>query len=108
MSKKINAALTDLIKALSKHGEVMGSSPVSAKQAARATAKVRAAAIAYGAAVETRSGQPSLFANLADPSLNEDTIASLTAERDSLEAMIAGFTAKNTDETPAAPAAAAE
>jgi len=108
MSKKINAALTDLIKALSKHGEVMGSSPVSAKQAARATAKVRAAAIAYGAAVETRSGQPSLFADLADPSLNEDTIASLTAERDSLEAMIAGYKKTNSDADSATPAPTAE
>jgi hypothetical protein len=84
MSKKIDSTLTDLIKALSKHGEVVGGHHVSAKQALRATAKVQSAVAAYSAAVEARS-QPNPFSALANPGLDEDTIHSLEAERDSIK-----------------------
>jgi hypothetical protein len=75
MSKKIDSTLTTLIKALSKHGEIVGGHNVSSKQALRATAKVQAAVAAYGEAVEARS-QPNPFS---------DTIQSLEAERDAIK-----------------------
>ena len=49
--KKIEAALTDLAKALLKHAEAVGSSRVSPKKSQRASAKLQAIAPAFAAAV---------------------------------------------------------
>jgi hypothetical protein len=85
MSKKIDSALKDLIKALKKHAEVAGDRHPSLKRSQRATAKVRAAATAYTAAVHARSGLGNPFDEILDPTLDEATISSLRAERDQIE-----------------------
>jgi hypothetical protein len=85
MSKKIDSALKDLIKALKKHAEVSGDRHPSLKRSQRATAKVHAAATAYTAAVHARSGLGNPFDDLLDPTLDEATISSLRAERDQIE-----------------------
>jgi hypothetical protein len=85
MSKKIDSALKDLIKALKKHAEVAGDRHPSLKRSQRATAKVRAAATVYTAAVHARSGLGNPFDEILDPTLDEATISSLRAERDQIE-----------------------
>jgi hypothetical protein len=84
MSKKIDSSLKDLIKALKKHAEVAGDRHPSLKRSQRATAKVRAAATAYTAAVHARSGLGNPFDELLDPTLDEATITSLQHERDQI------------------------
>jgi succinate dehydrogenase hydrophobic anchor subunit len=84
MSKKIDSTLKDLIKALEKHAEVAGERHVSLKRSQRATAKVRAAATAYAAAVHARSGLGNPFDDVIDPALDEETLQSLSAERDAI------------------------
>ena len=84
MSKKIDSALKDLIKALEKHAEVAGERHVSLKRSQRATARVRAAANAYAAAVHARSGLGNPFDEVIDPSLDEETLQSLANERDAI------------------------
>lgn len=64
MSKKIDSALTALIKALITHGDIVGSHHGSVKHTARAAFKVRIAAVAYANAVEKRTGQSGLFEHL--------------------------------------------
>ncbi|MFF1633489.1 hypothetical protein [Leifsonia sp. NPDC058248] len=83
MTKKIDSALKELLKALKKHGEIAGAHRVSVKQLQRANARLTLAAAAYVEAVYARTGQPSPFAELVDPGLDEDTIRSLKIERDS-------------------------
>jgi len=84
MSKKIDAALKDLVKALKKHADVADERHVSLKGSQRATARVRAAATAYAAAVHARSGLGNPFAEVLDPALDEATLQSLSAERDQI------------------------
>jgi len=84
MSKKINAALKDLKKALNAHADAVGGSAVSMKKAQRANAKVAAAATAYAAAVHAKSGLGNPFDDMLQPGLESVTLASLAAERDAL------------------------
>jgi hypothetical protein len=84
MSKKIDSALKDLVKALKKHAEVAGERHISLKRSQRATAKVRAAASAYAAAVHARSGLGNPFDDVADPTLDVETLQSLASERDAI------------------------
>jgi len=84
MSKKINAALKDLKKALNAHADAVGGSAVSMKKAQRASAKVAAAATAYAAAVHAKSGLGNPFDDMLQPGLESVTLASLAAERDAL------------------------
>jgi hypothetical protein len=84
MSKKIDSALKDLIKALKKHADVADERHVSLKRSQRATARVRSAASAYAAAVHARSGLGNPFEEVVDPALDDETLQSLTAERDAI------------------------
>jgi len=90
MSKKIDSALKDLIKALRKHAQVAGERHVSLKRSQRATAKVRAAASAYAAAVHARSGLGNPFDDVIDPALDPETLESLAAERDAIARAVTG------------------
>ncbi|MEQ1737488.1 MAG: hypothetical protein ABL886_13925, partial [Rhodoglobus sp.] len=84
MSKKIDAALKDLKKALNNHADVVGGSAVSLKKAQRANAKVAAAASTYAAAVYSKSGVGNPFSEMLEPGLESTTLASLAAERDAI------------------------
>lgn len=84
MSKKIDAALKDLTKALRKHAEAVGGSRVSLKKSQRAAAKLQATASAYAAAVHTKTGLESPFNDVVSPGLENVTLNSLLAERDAL------------------------
>lgn len=90
MSKKIDAALKDLTKALNKHADIVGASAVSLKKAERASAKVAAAATAYAEAVHIKSGMPNPFDEMLQPGLENSTLASLAAERDKLAERMTG------------------
>ena len=90
MSKKIDSALTDLIKALKKHADAVGGSTVSLKKAQRANAKVQAAATAYAEAVHAKSGMGNPFSDVLEPGLERSTLASLAAERDSIAKALTG------------------
>ncbi|MCU1550295.1 MAG: hypothetical protein JWR36_855 [Glaciihabitans sp.] len=90
MSKKIDTALKDLLKALKKHAEVAGERHVSLKRSQRATARLRAATNAYVVAVHARSGLPNPFEDLVDPALDAETIESLAAERDAIARTLTG------------------
>lgn len=85
MSKKIDSALKTLTKALTKHAEVVGAGAVSLKKAQRASAKVAAAATAYAEAVHAKSGLGNPFDEMLQPGLEHSTLASLSAERDSIK-----------------------
>jgi hypothetical protein len=84
MSKKIDASLKDLIKALRKHAEAVGSSRVSLKKSQRAAARLQAMASAYAAAVHAKTGLESPFNDVVSPGLENVTLNSLLAERDAL------------------------
>ncbi len=84
MSKKIDSALKDLIKALKKHADVASERHISLKRSQRATARVRAAATAYASAVHAQSGMSNPFDEVIDPALDEETLQSLSAERDAI------------------------
>ena len=84
MSKKIDSALKDLIKALKKHADIAGERHISLKRSQRATARVHAAATAYAAAVHAKSGLGNPFAEVIDPALADETLQSLVAERDQI------------------------
>jgi hypothetical protein len=84
MSKKIDSALKDLIKALKKHADVASERHISLKRSQRATARVRAAATAYAAAVHAKSGLGNPFDEVIDPALDDETLESLSAERDAI------------------------
>lgn len=90
MSKKIDAALKDLKKALNKHAEAVGGSAVSLKKAQRASAKVAAAAGAYAEAVHAKSGLGNPFDDMVQPGLESSTIESLAAERDKIKHRLTG------------------
>ncbi|GAA4664124.1 hypothetical protein [Frondihabitans cladoniiphilus] len=80
MTKKIDAALKDLTKALEHHAQVVSLKPVPQKKAGRAAAELRAAATAYAAIVEKKTGQTNPFIDFLDKA----TIDSLMHERDAL------------------------
>jgi hypothetical protein len=61
MSKKIDATLKDLTKALENHAKVVGGRTVSLKKSQRAAAKLQATATAYAAAVYSKTGLDSPF-----------------------------------------------
>ena len=84
MSKKIDASLKDLIKALRKHADLVGGSRVSLKKSQRASAKLQSTASAYAAAVYAKTGLDSPFNDVASPGLENVTLNSLLAERDAL------------------------
>ena len=84
MSKKIDAALKDLIKALEKHAEAVGGSRISLKKTERASAKVQEAATTYAQVVYEKSGLESPLSLVALGGLDAATISSLAAERDKL------------------------
>ena len=84
MSKKINEARKHLTKALKKHAEVVSGNAVSRKKAERAAGKVAAAATAYAALVEKKTGLASPFQGVEPVGLEAETLASLEAERDKL------------------------
>ncbi len=84
VSKKIDHALKDLLKALKKHAEVMGAPRVPIKRAHKASARVQSAANAYTEAVHQRTGLGSPFVDLIEPGLDEDTLRSLKSERDAV------------------------
>lgn len=90
MSKKINAALKDLKKALNKHADAVGGSSVSLKKSQRASAKVAAAASAYAEAVHAKSGVGNPFDEMVQPGLEDSTLASLAAERDAIAKHLTG------------------
>lgn len=84
MSKKIDAALKDLTKALRKHADAVGGGRVSLKKSQRASAKLQATASAYAAAVHAKTGLDSPFSDVASPGLENVTLNSLLAERDAM------------------------
>ncbi|MBU1586935.1 MAG: hypothetical protein KKH51_03200 [Actinobacteria bacterium] len=90
MSKKIDAALKELTKALAKHAKAVGGSAVSLKKAQRASAKVAAAATAYAEAVHAKSGMGNPFDDMVQPGLDGGTLASLAAERDAIKQHLTG------------------
>lgn len=90
MSKKIDAALKDLKRALNKHAEAVGGSAVSLKKSQRASAKVTAAATAYAEAVHAKSGLPNPFTDVLQPGLESSTLESLAAERDTIAKNLTG------------------
>ncbi|HAM25889.1 MAG TPA: hypothetical protein DCP11_04080 [Microbacteriaceae bacterium] len=90
MSKKIDATLKDLVKALEKHAKVVGGRSVSLKKSQRAAAKLQSAATAYAAAVYSKTGLDSPFNDVLRPGLDEATVASLEAERDALAKTVTG------------------
>lgn len=90
MSKKIDAALKELKKALNHHAEVVGAPAVSLKKAQRAGDRALDALQAYAQIVEKKSGIPSPFADIKRPKLEDATVASLTAERDRIKKNLTG------------------
>lgn len=81
MSKKIDASLKRLIRALAKHAKTAGDRAVSRKKLERALVNVHAAASEYAAAVEKKTGFGSSFPVIVLPALDADTLSSLEAER---------------------------
>jgi predicted NACHT family NTPase len=90
MSKKIDATLKDLTKALENHAKVVGGRTVSLKKSQRAAAKLQATATAYAAAVYSKTGLDSPFNDVVRPGLDAATLASLEAERDALAKTVTG------------------
>jgi len=90
MSKKIDGALKDLIKALKKHADAVGGSAVSLKKSQRASARVAAAASHYAEVVLAKSGVGNPFDNMIQPGLPQSTMASLSAERDAIAHSLSG------------------
>lgn len=86
MSKKIDAALKALVKALEKHADAVSDSSASKQKVVRAAARVRAAATTYASVTYAKAHTESPFTDIVDPKLPDDTLASLRAERDALKA----------------------
>ena len=84
MSKKIDGALKDWVKALRKHARVAGAGAKSLKKSQRATARPAAAASAYAEVVNAKSGTENPFCDVVTPGFQEATVASFEAERDHL------------------------
>lgn len=84
MSKKINAAADELVKALKVHAEAVGGTRVSLKKSQRAAVKLQAAATAYASIVFAKTGLDSPFSDVVRPGLEYVTLESLEAERDKM------------------------
>jgi hypothetical protein len=84
MSKKIDRSLKALLKAFRDHAKVVGGNPVSLKKAERAVLKVQTAMSDYSAAVQAKTGLESSFIAVPPRRLDDTTLTSLAAERDSL------------------------
>ncbi|MBF4461260.1 MULTISPECIES: hypothetical protein [unclassified Rathayibacter] len=84
MSKKIDVAHHALVAALDKHARLVSDKESNPRKVERAGAELRAATKVYAALVSARTGAASPFADLADPRLDQPTIASLRAERDAI------------------------
>ncbi len=82
MSKKIDAALKDLLKALRAHAKAVGGSRVRAKDVALSNEKLRRAANAYTRAVYRKTKLDTPFSDVVRPGLEESIMKSLAAERD--------------------------
>jgi len=80
MTKKIDTAAKDLIKAIEKHAQLSALKPVPPKKVARAAVELRTATAAYTAVVEERTGQVNPFIDVLDTG----TVDSLLRERDRL------------------------
>jgi hypothetical protein len=80
MTKKIDTAARDLIRAIEKHAQLSGLKPVPPKKVARAAVELRGATAAYTAVVEERTGQVNPFIDVLDAG----TVDSLVRERDRL------------------------
>lgn len=90
MSKKIDSALKQLIKALEKHANALGGARVSLKKAERATAKLQVAAAEYAEVIYQKSGLDTPFNEVSRSGLEADTLDSLAAERDALSRNLTG------------------
>lgn len=90
MSKKIDAALKQFIKALHKHADTLGSARVSLKKAERVNAKLQAAAADYAEAIYLKSGVETPFNEVSRAGLDVETLDSLSAERDALTRNLTG------------------
>lgn len=90
MSKKIDAALKELTKALKKHAEVVSGPAVSLKQAQRAAAKVSVAAATYAEVVDKKAGVGNPFDDLLKQGLEGATLESLKAEREKIKNSLTG------------------
>lgn len=90
MSKKIDGARKKLTKAIAKHAEAVGGSRVTLKNAERATAKLQDAAAEYAAAVKAKSGLDTPFTDAKPVGLDQETITSLSAERDAISKQLTG------------------
>ena len=86
MSKKIDSARKSFTKALKKHAAIVGGTAVSLKKAERAAAELREAALIYSELVSKKTGLASPFAGVTFHGLEQSTIASLSAERDAIQA----------------------
>ena len=84
MSKKIDRALAELIKALRLHALVAQGGGKSVKKTQRISARLTAAASAYAEIVHAKAGLTDPFNDVVAPGLPPTTIASLEAERDQL------------------------
>ncbi len=85
MSKKIDAAAKDLIKAIRKHSKAIGDRHPRSKSVARASGRLQAATTAYTVAVFKYSGADVPFSDVVSLSLDPLTVASLEKERDQLK-----------------------
>lgn len=84
MSKKIDTAYGKLSAALEKHADLASRKKTRRGRIEAAAADVRKAATKYAAVVSARTDTTSPFADIADPRLDQPTVASLQAERDAL------------------------
>jgi hypothetical protein len=85
MSRRIDAALQELVAALEEHAAVLAEKPIKHGKSQRATSEVRRAAANYAAVVFAHRKIDSPFLNMPDPRLDRITTASLNAERDRLK-----------------------
>jgi hypothetical protein len=83
MSKRIDRALKELIKALRKHAKAVDAPTVRAKHLARANTRLRNAIDAYAHAVYHKAKVGTPFSETVPPELEDSVIKSLAAERDS-------------------------
>jgi hypothetical protein len=89
MTKKIDSALHDLVKALEKHADIVSDKKARKSKVQAAKAKVRNTASHYAAVVYAKTGAESPFSEVIDPRLDAPTVASLKAERDKLAKKLA-------------------
>jgi hypothetical protein len=86
MSKKIEKALDELVKALRHHARVSGARTTSLKKSERAVLQVQEAMERYAAVVEAKTGMDRAFIPVSSSWLDARTMESLIAERNALAA----------------------